>query len=98
MKKNYLIMLLIFITNGLIAQNVNIPDANFKSYLIGNSAINTNADTEIQVSEATAFTGTINCSGQNIADLTGIEAFAALTSLDCSYNQLTSLDVTQNTA
>ena len=26
------------------AQNVNIPDANFKSYLLGNTLINTNAD------------------------------------------------------
>ena len=33
-------------------QNVNIPDANFKAYLVGNTAINTNGDAEIQVSEA----------------------------------------------
>ena len=61
MKIFYLIMLLGLTTSGLLAQNVNIPDANFKSYLIGNTAINTNADTVIQVSEATAFTGTIDC-------------------------------------
>ena len=77
---------------------VNIPDANFKAYLVGNTAINTNGDTEIQCSEATAFTGTISCSGQSITDLTGIEAFTALTVLYCNYNQLTSLDVSANTA
>ena len=77
-------------------QNVNIPDANFKAYLVGNTAINTNGDTEIQVSEATTFNGAINCSQMNISDLTGIEAFTALTYLDCGFNNLTSLDVSNN--
>ena len=80
------------------AQNVTIPDANFKAYLVGNSAINTNSDTEIQVSEAEAFTGTIDCSGKNITNLTGIEAFTKITELYCSDNQLTTLDVSKNTA
>ena len=66
--------------------------------MVGNTLINTNGDAEIQVSEATAFGGTIECSSQNISDLTGIEAFTALTELSCQGNQLTSLDVTQNTA
>ena len=77
---------------------VNIPDANFKAYLVGNTAINTNGDTEIQLSEATAFNGQINCSSDNISDLTGIEAFTALTELYCYNNQLTSLDVISNLA
>jgi hypothetical protein len=79
-------------------QNVNIPDANFKAYLVGNSGINTNGDTEIQVSEASAFNGTIACPAMNISNLTGIEAFVSLTYLSCSYNQLTSLDVSACTA
>ena len=77
---------------------VYIPDANFKAYLVGNSAINTNGDSEIQVSEAAAFNGTIDCYNMSINDLTGIEAFTSLTSLYCSYNQLTSLDVSGATA
>ncbi|MEP2773109.1 MAG: T9SS type A sorting domain-containing protein [Fulvivirga sp.] len=81
------------------AQNVTIPDANFKAYLVGNSSINTNADTEIQVSEAQAFTGVINCKDLGIADLTGLEAFTSLTQLICGGNpSLTSMDVSQNTA
>tara|TARA_B100000809_G_scaffold212419_1_gene216378 strand:- start:2482 stop:3975 length:1494 start_codon:yes stop_codon:yes gene_type:complete len=83
---------------GANAQNVNIPDANFKAYLVGNSAINTNGDTEIQVSEASAFNGQIDCNNLSISDLTGIEAFTSLTELKCNNNSLTSLDVTQNTA
>ena len=78
--------------------NVNILDANFKGYLIRNSAININGDKEIQVSEASAFNGTINCWDMNITNLTGIEAFTALTKLYCRFNQLKSLDVSKNTA
>ena len=79
------------------AQNVTIPDAIFKSYLVSNSAINTNGDAQIQVSEAVAFTGTIDCSSKNIGSLTGIEAFVNLTKLSCFGNLLTNLDVTKNT-
>ena len=96
MKKLLIVLLALpFIGFG---QNVNIPDANFKTYLLYNSLINTNGDTEIQVSEASAFPGTINCQSMSISNLTGIEAFTALTWLECSYNQLDSLDVSQNTA
>jgi hypothetical protein len=84
--KRIILTLTVFI--GLVsqtnAQNVNIPDPNFKAYLVGNTAINTNADTEIQVSEAQAFTGNIDCQNLNIADLTGIEAFTNITHLNAS--------------
>ena len=79
-------------------QIVNIPDANFKAYLVGNAFINTNGDTEIQVTEASAFNGTIDCSSMNISDLTGIQAFTALTQLRCQNNQLSSINVSKNTA
>ena len=88
------------------AQNVNIPDATFKAALVANSSINTNMDAEIQVSEASVFNGSIylaevifNSPGlNNITDLTGIEAFVSLISLDCSFNALTSLNVSACTA
>ena len=83
---------------GAGAQNVTIPDANFKAYLVNNSAINTNSDTEIQVSEAQAFTGSIICPSLSISDLTGIEAFSALNELHCGSNSLTNLNISQNTA
>ena len=60
MKKLLLILLCLPMIG--FGQNVNIPDANFKAYLVGNSLINTNGDNEIQVSEATIFNGTIDCS------------------------------------
>jgi Leucine-rich repeat (LRR) protein len=52
----------------------------------------------IQTSEAIAFNGTIDCSRKNIFNLTGIEAFTALTYLNCTDNKLTSLDVSKNIA
>ena len=95
MQKILFIILFPMISFG---QNVNIPDANFKNYLVNNFAINTNGDSEIQVSEASAFTGLINCIFLGISDLTGIEAFTTIQGLEISYNQLTSLDVSNNTS
>ena len=40
----------------------------------------------------------MNCQNMNISDLTGIEAFTALTSLLCGNNPLGTIDVSQNTA
>ncbi|WP_181897574.1 leucine-rich repeat domain-containing protein [Winogradskyella eximia] len=77
---------------------VNIPDVNFKAALVADTAINTNGDTEIQCSEASAFTGAINVANQSISDLTGIEAFIELTELYCADNSLSTLDVTNNTS
>ncbi|MFK5879885.1 MAG: T9SS type A sorting domain-containing protein [Flavobacteriaceae bacterium] len=98
MKKILLIIVVfasIYISN---AQIVNIPDANFKAYLVSNNAINTNGDSEIQLSEAAAFSGAISVSNLNISSLTGIEDFTVLTQLYCDNNQLTSLDISKNTA
>ena len=96
--KSTLLFLSVFLSANLFGQNVNIPYTNFKNYLVNNIAINTNSDSEIQVSEANAFAGAIDCSSQNILDLTGIEAFTVLTELKCFNNQLASLDVSSNNA
>lgn len=95
MKKLYLFTFLLLVSNAF-SQIVNIPDVNFKAYLVGNSAINTNADSEIQVSEANTFTGTINCSNLNISNLSGIEEFINITTLRCNNNQLTNLNIIYN--
>lgn len=78
------------------AQNVTIPDPNFKAFLVSNPWINSNFDAEIQVAEAAAYSDPIDCSYYSISDLTGIEAFTAITSLSCEGNQLTTLDLSQN--
>ena len=89
--------------NGQVDENcviciVDIPDDNFKTALLGNVNININADLEIQCLEAASYTGAIDISYLSIADLTGIEAFTALTILYCNGNPLMSLDISANTA
>ena len=93
-----LILLLLLLPVFVSAQVVYIPDSAFKAYLVGNSGINLNGDDSIQVSEATAYTGTIEVTYSGISDLTGIETFTTLTALDCSHNSLPSIDVSNNTA
>ncbi len=90
------LLLLVLFTN---AQIVNIPDTNFKAALIAhNPVIDTNSDGEIQVSEASSFTGMIYINNPIISDLTGIEAFISLTQLYCNFTQIISLDLSNNTA
>ena len=96
--KKIITCILFAYTFNVFASNpiVNIPDANFKAALIS-KGVDTNNDKEIQVSEAEAIKN-LGVNSKSISDLTGIEAFINLTELACSGNQLTSLDVTQNTA
>ena len=85
--KTILLFISVFLSVSLFGQNVYIPDAKFKAYLVGNPEINTNGDSEIQESEANIYDGRILVSRQ-ISDLTGIEAFTALTHLNCQFNSL----------
>jgi len=74
---------------------VTIPDVNFKAELVGNNAINTNGNNEIECTEAEAYAGPLNVDSANISDMTGIAAFTNITSLSCNDNNwgLTTLDV-----
>lgn len=79
---------------GIPINGNTFPDANFRSYV---SSKDTNGDGYLSNSEIAAVTS-ISVSNQSIASLEGIEFFAALRTLTCSNNQLTSLDVSKNTA
>ena len=70
----------------------NFPDARFQAYVK-----DFDKDGDGSLSEEIADVKEINVSGQYISNLTGIEHFTALGTLDCSENQLTSLDVSKNT-
>ena len=79
------------------AQIVNIPDPNFKNFLINNimPAVDVNLDGQIQVSEAAAWNGAmVIFSNSDIADLTGIEAFTSITALHCGGLSLTTFNPT----
>ena len=90
------IALLIFSTCFLNAQIVNVPDANFKNALLANSNVNVNNDGEIQTTEALGIYY-LDLSYKSISDLTGIEAFSDLVHLNIDVNQLSAIDLSQNT-
>lgn len=98
--KNYTLIFMVFMgALNLNAQNVNIPDTNFKNALLNhNPVIDTNGDGEIQVSEAQALNGALVVDNSGISDLTGLEAFLNITELNCAGNNLTSIDISDNTA
>jgi hypothetical protein len=101
--KSFTIMLLVAVSpTSFFAQNVTIPDPIFKDRLLNHDPdVDTNDDGEIQISEALDFTTTLQLSGSssnefNIMDLTGIEAFINVSTINAGRNDLTSIDVTQN--
>ena len=70
----------------------NFPDEKFRDYVQSELASGRNFLTKDEIASVT----TIDVCVQDISDLTGIEHFTALEELDCSYNNLTSLDVSKN--
>ena len=72
----------------------NFPDANFRTFV---KTYDTDSNGYLSEAELAAVTE-MDCHSKEIADLTGIEHFTALTVLDCYDNKLTTLDVSKNTA
>ena len=98
--RNYYAFLLVLFSAALShSQIVHIPDAALKNKLLTYTpVIDTNSDGEIQASEALAVTQ-LDVSNSYIWDMTGIAAFANLTSLNCSgSNSFENLDVSNMTA
>ena len=75
--------------------SINIPNNNFLNALI-ELGVDTDGDGIISAAEAEEITY-LDVGVQEISDLTGIEAFVNLDTLNCGRNQLTSLDVSNNT-
>ena len=79
--------------------DTNFPDPDFQKYV--NDKIDTvdttsgKKDGKLSQAERDAVTK-ISITNTNCTDLTGIAYFANLTELNCSYNQLTTLDVSKN--
>jgi Secretion system C-terminal sorting domain len=96
--KNLLLIIAIafFAQTTLFAQQTYVPDDNFEQALIDlgydsgplNDSVPTkNIDTVRD----------LNLYSKDISDLTGIQSFKALETLNCSRNELTTLDLSQNT-
>lgn len=65
------------------------PDENFRNWLFEQDYGNDGIITDVEFEKVKK----INVSGIGVADLTGIELFSKLTDLRCTYNNLTSLDL-----
>lgn len=74
-----------------------IPDINFEKKLIALDIDSGTTDGKVLTSKISSLTS-LDVSWKSISDLTGIQDFVALTSLNCSGNQLTTLDVSKNIA
>ncbi|MFK5879884.1 MAG: T9SS type A sorting domain-containing protein [Flavobacteriaceae bacterium] len=74
-----------------------VPDNNFEQALIDLGLDSGVLDDQVITSNISSITS-LNVSNKNITDLTGIEDFIALTTLICSNNQLTNIDISQNIA
>jgi Leucine-rich repeat (LRR) protein len=93
MRKIYIILVVNLLTFVCYGQIVNIPDANFKSFLLSyQPLIDTNGDNQIQNSEALNVT-TLNIQSYTTTNLTGIEAFTNLQSLTFN-TSVTSVNLT----
>ena len=80
---------------------LDIPDTNFKKYLLEHCDMN--YDGRLTLSDAEAWNNStsskiFDIGNKKINSLKGIEYFTALKELNCYYNQLTTLDLSKNTA
>jgi Leucine-rich repeat (LRR) protein len=89
------LVVLFSVTQSIHAQDINFIDDNFKTALL-EEGVDTNNDGEIQMTEAAVITH-LDLSEQHIFDLTEIAYFTELVWLSCKYNQIESLDLTNNT-
>lgn len=95
--KTKLLLLLLLASFSINAQTTKIPDLKFEQFLINEKYDSGTPDGQVLTANISAIK-TLNVNGLNISDLTGIQDFKALTQLICSFNNLTSLDVSQNTS
>tara|TARA_R110000850_G_scaffold273392_3_gene409767 strand:+ start:8500 stop:10476 length:1977 start_codon:yes stop_codon:yes gene_type:complete len=86
-----------YIVNNSCTGTTAIPDRNFENKLIALGIDSGSIDGSVSNANICSLT-TLDVSWSSISDLTGIEGFTSLTDLLIHWNQLTSLDVSTNTA
>ncbi|MDC1162039.1 hypothetical protein OAT18_01215, partial [Tenacibaculum sp.] len=82
---------------GITSCYTAIPDDNFEAALEALGYDDISGDNQVPTALIEVVT-TLDVINKNITDLTGIESFTALTDLDCSRNNLTSLNLQYNIA
>ena len=81
-------------TSDIAINATNFPDENFRNWILEQDYGQDGVLTQEEIEGITD----IDVAWKGISNLTGINNFTALTSLECYHNQLTSLDVSQCTA
>ncbi len=93
MKPTFCIAILVVLSSGpFLAQNIQFNDVKFKNALAFNSDVDKNMNGEISIEEASMATS-LHIPNRMISDMTEIKYFTNLKMLNCSFNQLTTLDV-----
>ncbi|HEX8014995.1 MAG TPA: T9SS type A sorting domain-containing protein [Flavobacterium sp.] len=92
-----LLSLFFLISLSCLAQYTSIPDINFENKLIALGIDSGSPDHQVLTDKIDKLTD-LDISNSAITDLTGIQNFVSLTSLNCYNNQLTVLDVSKNIA
>jgi hypothetical protein len=95
--KIILSLLAVIFTSYSFGQSTIIPDSNFEQALIDANIDSDGLNGSILNSDAQQIIGQLDVSYRNIDDLTGIEAFINIETLDCRGNNLTTLNLSQNT-
>ena len=96
MKKVAILFVVLLTSSFVFAQKTYVPDDKFEQALI-DLGYDTTLDDSVLTANISGVE-TLRIDEKYISDLTGIEAFTALTLLDCDKSYLTSLDVSKNTA
>ena len=94
MKKVAILFIVLLTSSFVFAQKTYVPDDNFEQALI-DLGYDTTLDDSVVTANISGVTS-LDVINKEISDLTGIEAFAALTELNVNNNKLTSLDVSKN--
>lgn len=96
--KKFLLLLVAMVASlsawaDVTINETNFPDGNFRNWVLSQEFGEDGVLTVDEIAEVT----TIDVGFEEIADLTGIGYFYALTELSCPFNELTELDLSQNT-
>ena len=95
--KKTLILFTLIINTFVFAQITYVPDDNFEATLIYLGYDSGALDNYVPTANISSVTS-LSISNKNISNLTGIEDFISLTNLLCWNNNLSQLDLSQNTA
>ncbi|CAL2064827.1 T9SS type A sorting domain-containing protein [Tenacibaculum sp. 190524A05c] len=87
------VFFLVISSTFLFAQETYVPDDNFEAFLEANGMGNGIPSDDYVTTSAIQSTTVLAINNQGISDLTGLQDFSSLTTINCSNNNLTSLDL-----